>query len=491
MTLLSRTIGTGLHLGEDFLTHYAKRCSDRRATRHFSIFKQQPTDTPAATSYKRKEMTNLTQIMTKVVEAKAQIATMPTAETLKSLKANSVLVIAGGNAPFAAILAREFINQHPDGKIVLTVRNEKQIIPTDNPNIHWIVFSENEYKSPLAVQAKLDAALSELGTIDELHLSSCIGAAIAHAPETLHSINVTPSMNMLKALACYAIAHQIKYFTSTLLSSIHPTIVDPSKCSYAKARDLCDKQAVGLAERFAKAHPEMQFCHASFRPGIVQGRIDSSGKETRGELHHKWDLGHFLSLPLTPVVGSGEQPAPVVASEDLAHAMVNYMTLRNGSSAEIINATTRHKYSYIELLNITANYMNTSVRPMHLPTSFIEMIVKHFPLGKAAPYSARFFKALDYQGTPYPCHKRFEELLKRDPIEFEKLFPENPGTIIRYKAPVAEHIKLTIRVLARNKTARKEFLACIKVHSGELLKELFYSITRMEKERKRKPGNPE
>ena len=157
---------------------------------------------------------------------------------------------------------------------------------------------------------------------------------------------------------------------------------------------------------------------------------------------HDYAVERLARLPIIPVLESGQQIMQPVAEDCLYTALINAL-IADKIIREVVNAVGSDALTQKESFDYFAPQEKSNF--IHVPADFAEIVARHFPKGRIAPYAIEIFRSLDTnpeKNLPI-CGERFTELLGKKPIGLRELYKE--ATLVTRPAPIGEHLMEMIR----------------------------------------------
>lgn len=375
-----------------------------------------------------------------------------------------VMIIAGATAELANPLILRSIEAGYSVIGLTTQENPSPKKGVETSQFRYLKVSAADYHSPKGLEGAL-AGIFEGEQPDEIAGIVLIGGATAPRGTTLEMLNVLPLQTFSTALS--SVSRGVKKTGLIYLSSVAATHLADHGSPYAVARKQADDWLI---------HESKQDTAVSFRPGLL---IDNPRVTKTLASKHAYSMDQLVNTPfVTPVIGSGNQICESVIIDDLIDAMLNSLA----SPVEIrdtIHAVTRHQYTQLGLLQLYGAAAGREIRPFHIPAGMARIIANHFPYGRLASYSAHMFEVRDTPSAELLCHRRFEEILGREPSSLEALFHLNDSEpFLTSKSPVFEHAKHIITTSLSEQEARAALAEIIIKFGPTMAYELLKSLTR-------------
>ena len=358
-----------------------------------------------------------------------------------------VLVIPGGVSGPAMTVALKWLHKGPDREVIMLVRKEsdahREVELDLKGRVKWIVTEVEDYESPERMEALIDKTL-EGKHIAELGMVSCVGSSILVDGLSYEQMNVDPVVNTARAIIEVAKRRKVIHIGLSTISSIAASLVSTERCPYVASRIKADHTLLDIVKQAKLANPDLHISGVSMRPGLMKPGTDP---DAIGE-YYPWDTEQLVNLFVLIVPGSGRMDLPLIATEDLADALINCVDSEE-ELCEIVDAITSHRYTYNQVMDVFAGLIGRKLTRLYTPTEIFRLFATEVPHGKMAPYSGQLFDILDHEGAPKLSHERFEQLLGKASKSLEEICPK--GEIYVFpEPPIFEYAGKVLETVADN-----------------------------------------
>ena len=372
-------------------------------------------------------------------------------KVLKYQKENKVMVITGATGEIApGIIERAIARGY---KVVACSRRKKRSI---NPEIlQWVQIKEEDIGNSNVWNELLEKLAKNASRISAVNL---IGAAVAPVGKKLEDINVKPALALHSGLESFAEDHPEIAVTMVHLSSICASVLLDSH-PYSAMRKYVDDTITTSADKVNAV---------VLRPGLV---FNNLGEGNMVNMGHPYSPEQFATLPIHPVIGSGNQIQQPVYQEDLSDAIIN---ATYATEDAIIDAVGPESMTQAEMFKFFVDLRGGTFRMVRIPYSFGHVMASHFPKGRIAPYSIAAFERLDDPADePFPVEP-FQAYVGHELKSMSDVYlnsNEEDGPIILARPPILEHIgEIASKIIYQPET-RREVMSVLWKDAPELAKE--------------------
>lgn len=368
-----------------------------------------------------------------------------------------VVIISGASAEVADKFIEKSVGRGHK-VLALTSGKKEPLEGVDSSQVRYVKVSSSDYQSDKKMTKILQKELESMQP-DEIHGIVLNGGA--HPPKgvSMEQLNVVPLQTMTKSIkdlgkGCRKTG--IVYLSSTLATYF------PENDPYGSAKNRADQWLL---------HTSLHQTSLSLRAGLV---LEDPRSTNSLASKHDYSFDQIARCPLrTPIVGSGHQICESVVLDDLVDAALNAIESEE-ELIDIINAVTHHNYTQMEFLAMYAAVLGREIDPIHIPAELVDAIGVHAPYGKVTSYAGKFFKLTDDPSSQPICHKRFESLLGKEPMDFRQIMSEmeTRESIGVSRLPFIAHTKQMLKIMAQNPVARKEIALAILKYSPSVMRSL-------------------
>lgn len=371
------------------------------------------------------------------------VALFSTSVNKNQKSTEKVMLVTGATGEFAPGLIVQAISQ---GYKVVACSRRKQI--SKNPEfLQWIQVNENG----LGNSESWNAVLDRIGKqVDQISAVNLIGASVPPPGKKLEDVNVRPALGLYGGLKAYAADNPNKTVVMVHMSSICASVLGNAH-SYAAMRKYVDDTITTDMDRVNAV---------VFRPGLIFNDLCDGNMVNMG---HPYSPEQFATLPIHPVIGSGNQIQQPVYQRDLVDAIVNACSAEHD---EIIDAVGPESMTQAEMFEFFVKLRGGKFRMVRIPYNFGHVMAKHFPKGRIAPYSIAAFERLDDPEEKPLSVEPFQSYVGH-PLSsmaevYGKVKPED-GPIILARPPILAHIRdIAWKMLSLSAVRREVFEATLQ-----------------------------
>ncbi len=350
-----------------------------------------------------------------------------------------VMFITGATGEFAPGLIARALRRNI--QLIACSRREKQ--SPDPTRLQWVQIKEDDCTNPDAWTEQYYQLAKQAKRVSVVNL---IGAAVPPPGKTLEDVNVRPVLAIHKGLQEFASDQQDKKVTMVHMSSICASVMGDAHY-YSAMRKHVDEELTTDTDRISAV---------VFRPGLVFNDLQENNMVNMG---HPYSPEQFATLPIHPVIGSGEQIQQPVYWGDLSDAVINATYT---SRDAIIEAVGPESMTQAEMFEFFVRLRGGTFRKVRIPYEFGAVMAKHFPMGRIAPYSIAAFEKLDDPNDkPYPTEP-FEEFVGHSLTSMTDAYyrvDSGDGPIILARPPIMRHAKQIAQKLLSDGEARRDVLS--------------------------------
>lgn len=303
-----------------------------------------------------------------------------------------------------------------------------------------------------------DVLVEHASHCGEVLLINTIGTALATEGCTIEDINERPVLAAAEALVKYGEKRgirvaigQVSSIAASIFDPKHPERYSPEAVRYSSSKQRVDQKL-----------QELDIPNTSIRPGIVFSDL-SKGILDPG---HDYSPEQFAEMPLHPILGSGMQVQQPVYIGDVVNGMLNGL---QKDEAHLLDAVGPEVLTQEEMFQFFVELKGKKFRPIAIPYELAEVIAKHFPRGRIAPYAIDLFKQIDQSNAPF-CSKKFEAVVGKQLVSLSGLYNNLEGKEVVFRSPpVKDHIKQILHELQNNPEARRDFFRMMRKFGPEMI----------------------
>lgn len=361
-------------------------------------------------------------------------------------KAKKMMLITGGKAQMAPTLIASALKR--DYEVVACSRQISD--SKDMSRLHWVKIHGHEIKDPLF----WEYLIQKYGPYaKEIAVVNTIGVAVAPKGSTLEDVNEKPVLAALEALETQQkrTGQKVRFANfSSVCATYYPTDVSEQEKFCAQSQHYCS-----LRQKVDDRIYTSPVLSTIVRPGFVftdlrKGRILDTG--------HAYSPEQFAAMPLHPILGSGDQIQQPVYVNDVIDAVLNGLETDEN---HLVDAVGPDAMTQKEMFKFFVDLSDKTFRPIEIPYELAEVIARHAPKGRIAPYSVSMFRHLEKEALKKTlCKEKFEKLVGRPLTSISDLYSHlDSETIVMQKPPILEHAKEILKLFFTNPEARKDFTA--------------------------------
>lgn len=140
---------------------------------------------------------------------------------------------------------------------------------------------------------------------------------------------------------------------------------------------------------------------------------------------------------------------------DLVQALFNGMEANQNC---VINAVGPEQMTQESMVKFFLDLAGKPFKPVKIPYEICEVMAKHFPKGRLAPYAVSLLKHME-RNTPEPLSKDpFETIVGKQLTTISHIYERSENKNFKFpKSPIFEHMQEILRAILIIPEARRDF----------------------------------